>query len=271
MRITGLRTGVIGTPWRHLTFVELQTDEGLTGVGETRMINHTEALLGYLAEIEATEVIGHDPFAIEALVHRMTRLDYGRSGEIAMSALAVLEMACWDIMGKALGQPVHRLLGGPVRDRVKAYANGWYTVERSPEEFHAAARRVIERGYRALKFDPFGAGLWELEPEERRRSIGLVEAVRDAVGDDVEILVTINKSRPEQAQTYTVIDRATVYAVGIRAPSTTAFTVTGSSSDAGRLTWLALLADAPQAQALARARWTGDLDVGLLPPAPESP
>jgi galactonate dehydratase len=192
MRITGLRTGVIGTPWRHLTFVELQTDEGLTGVGETRMINHTEALLGYLAEIEATEVIGHDPFAIEALVHRMTRLDYGRSGEIAMSALAVLEMACWDIMGKALGQPVHRLLGGPVRDRVKAYANGWYTVERSAEEFHAAARRVVERGYRALKFDPFGAGLWELEPEERRRSIGLVEAVRDAVGDDVEIMIEMH-------------------------------------------------------------------------------
>jgi galactonate dehydratase len=192
MRISGLRTGVVGTPWRHLTFVELETDEGLTGVGETRMINHTQALLGYLAEIESTHVLGRDPFEVEALVQRMVRLDYGRSGEIAMSALAVVEMACWDIIGQALGQPVHRLLGGAVRERVKAYANGWYTVERTPEEFHAAARRVAERGYRALKFDPFGAGLWELEPEERRRSIALVEAVRDAVGEDVEMLIEMH-------------------------------------------------------------------------------
>ncbi|HEY1596983.1 MAG TPA: mandelate racemase/muconate lactonizing enzyme family protein [Thermoleophilaceae bacterium] len=192
MRITGLRTGVVGTPWRHLTLVELQTDEGLTGVGETRMINHTEALLGYLSEAKSTHVIGHDPFAIEALVQRMTRFDYGRSGEIAMSALAVLEMACWDIIGKALDQPVYALLGGRVRDRVKAYANGWYTVDRTPEEFHAAARAVVERGYRALKFDPFGAGFWDLERDERRRSIDLVEAVRDAAGSDVELMIEMH-------------------------------------------------------------------------------
>jgi galactonate dehydratase len=192
MRISGMRVGVVGTPWRHLTYVELQTDSGLTGLGETRMINHTQALLGYLEEIKATHVIGHDPFEIEALVERMTRLDYGRSGEIAMSALAVLEMACWDIVGKALGQPVYRLLGGAVRDRIKAYANGWYTVERTPGEFHEAARRVLKAGYRALKFDPFGAGLWELDAAERTRSIELVEAVADAAGGEAEILVEMH-------------------------------------------------------------------------------
>src|SRR5947209_2762424 len=101
-------------------------------------------------------------------------------------------MACWDIIGQALGQPVYRLLGGKVRERVKAYANGWYTVERTPQEFNGAARRVVERGYRALKFDPFGAGAWELEPAERRRSIELVEAVRDAVGPEVEILIEMH-------------------------------------------------------------------------------
>jgi galactonate dehydratase len=84
------------------------------------------------------------------------------------------------------------LLGGKVRDKVKAYANGWYTVERTAEEFHEAAQRVVERGYRALKFDPFGPGMWELEPDERRRSVELVEAVRDAVGPDVEILVEMH-------------------------------------------------------------------------------
>lgn len=192
MRITELRTVVVGTPWRHLTFVEVHTDEGLTGVGETRMIGHTDALLGYLAEAEHNQIRGSDPFDVEALAQRMHRIDYGRSGEVAMSALAVVEMACWDIVGQALGQPVFRLLGGQVRDRIKAYANGWYATERDPESFHAAARRVVERGYRALKLDPFGAGLWELDRAERARSIELVEAVRDAVGDDVELLVEMH-------------------------------------------------------------------------------
>lgn len=109
-----------------------------------------------------------------------------------MSALATVEIACWDIKGKALGLPVYKLLGGAVRDRVKAYANGWYQVERTPEEFHAAARKVVERGYRALKLDPFGAGMFELDTEETARSVALVEAVRDAVGPEVEILVEMH-------------------------------------------------------------------------------
>jgi galactonate dehydratase len=192
MRITGLRTGVVGTPWRNLTFLELSTDEGLVGVGEARMLNHTDALLGYLAEAERNHIVGSDPFEIESLVHRMFRNDYARAGQIAMSAIAVVELACWDIVGQALGQPVHRLLGGAVRDRIRAYANGWYTVQRDPGEFHAAARRVVDRGYGALKLDPFGSGFAELERSERLRSIGLVEAVRDAVGADVEIFVEMH-------------------------------------------------------------------------------
>lgn len=200
MRITEVRPLVLGTAWRNLTFVVVRTDEGLEGVGEVRMINETEALLGYLAEAVPVHVVGHDPFAIESLIQRMWRREYARAGQIAMSALAVLEIACWDIVGKALGQPVYRLLGGPVRDRIKAYANGWYTVERTPEEFQVAARRVVERGYRALKLDPFGAGTWELEPEERTRAIDLIAAVRDAVGPDVEILVEMHgRFTPAQA------------------------------------------------------------------------
>ena len=109
-----------------------------------------------------------------------------------MTGLAVIEMACWDIIGKAVGQPVYRLMGGAVRDKIKAYANGWYTVERSPEEFHAAALRAVAKGYRALKFDPFGAGYYEMERAEKVKTIGLVEAVRDAVGPDVEILIEMH-------------------------------------------------------------------------------
>jgi galactonate dehydratase len=192
MKIADVKTNVLGTAWRNLTFVRVITDDGLEGVGEVRMLNHTDALLGYLAEAVPNHVLGHDPSNIEDLVQRMYRNDYARAGEIALSAIATIEIACWDILGKALGQPVYKLLGGAVRDRIKAYANGWYTVERTPQEFHAAAQRVVEKGYRALKVDPFGAGYYEIEREEKLRSIGLIEAVRDAVGPDAELLIEMH-------------------------------------------------------------------------------
>ena len=122
----------------------------------------------------------------------MFRGDFGRAGEIVMTAMALVETACWDIMGKALNQPVYRLLGGAVRDQIKAYANGWYTVERTPEEFFKAAKAALTKGYRALKFDPFGSGFYELERVEKNRVISLVEAVREAVGSEVEILVEMH-------------------------------------------------------------------------------
>ena len=192
MRIVDVKTYVLGTAWRNLTFVEVHTDEGITGVGEARMLNHTDALLGYLAEAVPNHVLGSDPFQIEDLVFRMMRNDYARPDYVMMSGIAAIEIACWDIMGKALGLPVYQLLGGAVRDRIKAYANGWYTVERTPEEFAEAARRAVARGYRALKLDPFGAGYYELELEEKRRVVALVEAVREAVGPDVEILIEMH-------------------------------------------------------------------------------
>src|SRR3954449_6013667 len=192
MKIVDVTTHVVSTAWRNLTFVRVRTDDGLEGVGEVRMINHTDALVGYLAEAVPNHVLGHDPRNIEDLVRRMYLGDYARPGEIAMSAIATIEMACWDIYGKSVGLPVYQLLGGAVRERIKAYANGWYTVERTPEEFHAAAERAIERGYRALKFDPFGAGFYELDRGEKSKVIALVEAVRDAVGPEAEILLEMH-------------------------------------------------------------------------------
>lgn len=192
VRITGITTHVVGTPWRNLTYVLVHTDEGLTGVGETRMLGHTDALLGYLREAEANHIAGSDPFAVEDLVRRMKYGDFGRAGEIVMSGIAVVETACWDIKGKALGVPVWQLLGGRVTERVPAYANGWYTTERTPEAYHEAARAVVARGYRALKLDPFGAGRLELDPAASRYAISLVEAVRDAIGPDTELMVEMH-------------------------------------------------------------------------------
>lgn len=192
MKITAVTPLVLGTPWRNLTFVKVDTDEGIYGLGEVRLNNRTNALLGYLTEAVPRYAIGIDPFDTESLVARMTINDYGRMGEVTMSALSILEIACWDIMGKALGQPCYRLMGGAVRDKIKAYANGWYTVERTPEAFHAAALKVVERGYLALKIDPFGAGRYELSLDEQARSTALIEAVRDAIGPDREIMVEMH-------------------------------------------------------------------------------
>jgi galactonate dehydratase len=146
MKIVDVKNAVMGTAWRNLTFVRVVTDDGLEGVGEVRMLNHTDALLGYFAEAVPNHVLGHDPTNIEDLVRRMYLNDYARAGEIAMSAIATIEIACWDIIGQVLGQPVFKLLGGAVRDKIKAYANGWYTVERTAQEFHAAARRSLFAG-----------------------------------------------------------------------------------------------------------------------------
>jgi galactonate dehydratase len=192
MKIVDVKSHALGTAWRNLTFVRVITDEGLEGVGEVRMLNHTDALSGYLKEAVPNHVLGHNPMNIEDLVHRMYRNDYARADEIVMSGIATIEIACWDIVGQALGQPVYKLLGGAVREKIKAYANGWYTVERTPQEFHAAATKAIGKGYRALKLDPFGSGFYELDRTEKMRSIALMEAVRDAVGPDVEIMVEMH-------------------------------------------------------------------------------
>lgn len=200
MKVTRIETFVVGTDWRNLTICRVHTDEGLTGLGESRIPNHAQALVGYLDAAAERHLVGHDPYDIEALVQRMRRDDYSRPGEIMSSGIAMLEMACWDIVGKALGQPVYRLLGGAVRDRIRAYANGWYRVERTPEQFHAAARAVVEKGYTALKFDPFGPGYYEIDWAEQRRVVALVEAVRDAIGSDVEILLEMHgRFSPVQA------------------------------------------------------------------------
>jgi galactonate dehydratase len=156
------------------------------------MVNHTDALVGYLREAGPRHVVGHDPFRIEELVKKMGRDDFSRAGEVMSSGIAAFETACWDIIGKALDQPVYNLLGGAVRERIKAYANGWYRVEREPEEFHAAAKKVVERGYKALKLDPFGPGHYELERSEKLRAVALVEAVRDAIGAEPEIMLEMH-------------------------------------------------------------------------------
>jgi galactonate dehydratase len=191
MKIAKLTPLVLGTPWRTLTYLKVETDEGLTGVSEVRSIR-TDALLGYLKQIEKRYVLGSDPFDVERLVQRAFVDDFLRVNDITGAGIALVEMACWDIIGKAVKQPVYKLLGGACREKIKAYANGWYTVERTPEAFSEAAKKVIAKGYRALKVDPFGSGFYEMERAEKNRSVSLIEAIRGTVGPDVEILIEMH-------------------------------------------------------------------------------
>jgi len=183
---------VVGTPWRELVFLELITDEGLVGLSEARMVNKTSTLVACIGELAPRYVIGTDPFDVERLAWNVIRAEYGRAGEIAQSTLASFEVACWDLMGQSLNVPVWKILGGRFRDRVPAYANGWYQAERDPTTIAALARTVVERGYRALKLDPFGAASAELPAAGRRRAVEIVAAVRDAVGADVQILIEMH-------------------------------------------------------------------------------
>ncbi len=192
MRITKLETLVLGTAWRNLTFVKLHTDEGLIGLGESRLSNRTEPLLAYLEAITPRYLVGADPFEINKLVHTIFYGDSGRVGEIVGTAIAVVEMACWDLMGKALNVPVYRLLGGAVRDRIKAYANGWYTVDRQPEAFAKAAQGAVAKGYHALKLDPFGTSHQTITRAELHEVVRICEAVRAAVGPDVELFIEMH-------------------------------------------------------------------------------
>jgi len=192
MRITAVEPLVLGTSWRNLVFLKVKTDEGLVGIGECTLQNREEGVLGYLQGAARRHVIGSDPFNIEDLWLRMYRNDFWRGGVMATTVMSGIEIACWDIIGKALGQPVWRLLGGRCHEKIKAYANAWYTVERKPEEFARRVKVVLDKGYQALKVDPFGPGALELAREEKVRSVELVAAIRDAVGPDVEIFIEMH-------------------------------------------------------------------------------
>jgi galactonate dehydratase len=192
MKIVDVETTVVGTPWRDLTFVEVLTDDGLTGLGEVRMVNKTQTLVACIEELAPRYVIGSDPFDVERLLWNVQIAEYGRPGEVAMSALSALEVAGWDILGQALDVPVWKLIGGRFNERVRAYANGWYQAEREPSSFAEHATKVVERGYRAMKVDPFGSATLEMPAAELRRSVEIVAAVRDAVGPDVELMVEMH-------------------------------------------------------------------------------
>ncbi len=191
MRITEIETFAVGAGWKNWLFVRVHTDAGLHGVGEGTLngfIRTTQAGVEELRHL----AIGQDPRRITALAKRLLDSVSLDGGHIHRTVIAAVEVACWDILGKSLGVPVHQLLGGRVRDSVLGYANGWYRAERTPEAFLEAARGVIGKGFKALKLDPFGTAQGFLDREELELAHAICRALRDGLPPDTRILIDVH-------------------------------------------------------------------------------
>src|SRR5215210_7228348 len=165
MKITGFETLMANAGLRNYPFVRLTTDTGLTGIGEATLEWQEMSVKTLLHEWVEGRVLGRDPFDVEAVVGGMIRDQY-QGGSTVMTAISGVEIAFWDLIGKACGQPVYRLLGGRARERLPSYANGWYGGARTPEEYAAKACEVVARGYPGMKFDPFGTAWKEMTGKE---------------------------------------------------------------------------------------------------------
>jgi len=184
MKITELKTFVVGNPWKNWVFVKLDTDEGISGLGEATGGLSTKPALGDLEEL-TRHVIGEDPCHPERVWYKLHKARFLGTSK----GMSAIEQACWDILGKSLGVPAWQLFGGKHRDHLRVYANGWYQGPRDPVFFAEKAAEMVAKGYTALKFDPFGGAYQQIDKASERLSIQIVAAVRAAVGPDVDILV----------------------------------------------------------------------------------
>ena len=197
MKITGIKTHIFSSQHRNAKrnwlILRLTTDEGIEGIGEASMLSYDPMVADLLHQWTEAYLVGKNPMHHEVHWTRMYQDNLGRGGRLFSTALSGIDIALWDLRGKALGVPVYELLGGPYTDRIRVYANGWYTNPGAPEQNAEEALRVVEMGYTAMKFDPFGQHNYvTISPEEAQLAEDRVAAVRDAVGPNVEILVEVH-------------------------------------------------------------------------------
>src|SRR6187200_1908685 len=155
MKITRLETFLTNAGLRNYLFVRLTTDTGLTGLGEASLEWQEQTVRTLVHEWVEDRVLGADPSDVERVFGGLIRDQY-QGGPTVLTAISGVEVACWDLIGKACGQPVYKLLGGRARDRLPAYANGWYGGAQTAADYAEKAVAVVERGYTAMKFDPLG-------------------------------------------------------------------------------------------------------------------
>ncbi|MEM9964091.1 MAG: enolase C-terminal domain-like protein, partial [Asticcacaulis sp.] len=155
-------------------FVRVETDNGMVGWGEASLEGHTEAVQGVFASLRE-RFIGADPDRIEDIWQTAYRLGFYRGGPVLMSALSGLDQALWDLKGKALGVPVHQLLGGRVRDRIPVYA--WIGGDR-PSDVVEAARVRKAQGFNCVKMNGTEEMGWLDSPRSLDATVQRLEAVK---------------------------------------------------------------------------------------------
>ncbi len=210
MRIEDFEVFVVGNPppakgGRYFIFVKLVTADGLVGYGEVYTATFgPQVVAAMIADVCERHVVGTDPHRIEALWRRVYSRGYSQRPELSLvSVLSGIETACWDLVGKAAGKPVHELLGGRVHDRLRTYtylypddesvdiyAHG--DVYSVPELAAERAARYLEEGFTALKLDPMGgySAFDPRQPSLERLDLAeaMVAAIREAVGSRADIL-----------------------------------------------------------------------------------
>jgi galactonate dehydratase len=205
MKIARFETFLANAGLRNYLFLRLTTDTGLSGIGEATLEWQEKTVETLCHEWVEGRILGRDPFDVEAIIGGMVRDQY-QGGATVMTAISGVEIALWDLIGKACGQPVYRLLGGRCHERIATYANGWYGGAQTPAEFAERAQDAVARGYQALKFDPFAVAWKELSAAEADAAIGRVAAVRDAVGPNVGLMIEFH-GRLSAASAVAMIER----------------------------------------------------------------
>jgi galactonate dehydratase len=195
VKITGVRTLVVNAEMRNWVFVRVETDEpGLYGWGEATLEWKTRAVVGAVQDLEPL-ILGQDPRDIEQLVRIMNKHGFWRIGVIGKTAMSGIEVALWDIFGKSVGLPVWRLLGGKTRERVRVYTHlGMGEVNAVYETFDAKALvdrglAVKDKGYTAVKIVTIPYTHFTASPRDIDQVGKSMAALREALGDEVEIMV----------------------------------------------------------------------------------
>ena len=202
LRITRIETVVVNAVHRNWIFVKVLTDQaGLHGWGEATLEWKTRAVKGAIEDL-APFVIGQDPMRIEHLVNSMTRFSFWPLGSIGLTAVSGIEQALWDIKGKVLGVPVWQLLGGKVREKVRVYTHlgrgavGFQVPASDIEAYCDAVQETVEMGYDAVKLGFVPVNGYDAPIKAIRHTEKLAQAVRDRVGDNVDIMVDFH-GRPD--------------------------------------------------------------------------
>jgi len=184
MRITKLETFLVKPRW---LFLKIHTDEGLIGLGEPLLEGRALTVQQAVHELEPY-LIGQDPTRVVYHWQAMYKHAFYRGGPILTSALSGVEHALWDLAGKAADLPVYRLLGGPVRDRIKIYGR---CRGKTPEEARESARAAVAQGFKALKTGIFGGRPARIieTPGFVERATEIFAAMREGAGPEVDIAI----------------------------------------------------------------------------------